>query len=78
MRLLRRREDGVAAVEAALVLPFLMLLLFGIVEFASAYAHQNDVRGAALTAARIAARTDGSLCPRADSPRVVLRRPLCT
>ena len=61
MRLLRRREDGVAAVEAALVLPFLMLLLFGIVEFASAYAHQNDVRGAALTAARVAARTDGSV-----------------
>lgn len=55
------RESGVATVEAALVLPFLVLLLFGIVEFASAYAHQNDVRGAALTAARAAARTDGSI-----------------
>ena len=56
----RRHEDGAAAVEAALVLPFLLLLLFGIVEFASAYAHQNDVRNAAETVARIGARNDFS------------------
>ncbi len=57
----RRREQGVASVEAALVLPFLMLLLFGIVEFSQAYALQNELRGVAHGAARYAATTGGTL-----------------
>ena len=57
----RRRESGVASVEAALVLPFLILMLFGIVEFSQAYALQNELRGVGHAAARYAATTGGEL-----------------
>lgn len=57
----RAREAGAATVEAALVLPFLILLLFGIVEFSQAYALQNELRGVSQAAARYAATTGGAL-----------------
>lgn len=56
-----RRERGVATVEAALVLPFLILMLFGIVEFSQAYALQNELRTVSHGAARYAATTGGTL-----------------
>jgi Flp pilus assembly protein TadG len=49
-----RREDGAAAVEMALVLPILLLLVFGIINFAALFAQQlalnNGVRQGVRTA----------------------------
>jgi Flp pilus assembly protein TadG len=49
------RERGAAAVEFALILPILVLLVFGIVEFAIAYNHQQGLHAAAREGARVAA-----------------------
>lgn len=51
----RRRwgnESGAAAVEFALVLPILVLILFGVIEFGGVYNAQLMVTGAAREAAR--------------------------
>lgn len=45
-------ERGAAAVEFALVLPILVLILFGMIEFGGAYHAQLMVTGAAREAAR--------------------------
>lgn len=54
--MIRRRgwgeERGAAAVEFALVLPILVLILFGVIEFGGAYHAQLMVTGAAREAAR--------------------------
>lgn len=57
MRLRRARlrsgsEEGAAAVEFALVVPLLLVLLFGIIEFGTAYNAQILVTNAAREAAR--------------------------
>ncbi len=49
------RERGAALVEFALVMPFLILLLIGIVEFSWVFAQNLDVRHGAREAARLAA-----------------------
>jgi Flp pilus assembly protein TadG len=49
------REIGAALVELAMVLPLLILLLFGIMEASWAFAQQNDVRHGAREGARSAA-----------------------
>lgn len=56
---MRRRDNerGAAAVEFALVLPVLILLLFGIIEFGAAYNAQILVTNAAREAARTMAVT---------------------
>ena len=55
-RLLRkRREGGAALVEFALLAPFLILLLFGIIEFAWVFATNLDVKHGAREGARITA-----------------------
>ncbi len=51
----RRTEKGAAAVEFALVLPILVLLVFGIVEFGRAYNAYLSVTHAAREGARLAA-----------------------
>jgi Flp pilus assembly protein TadG len=51
----RRKEQGVALVEFALVAPLLFLLLFGIVEFGWAFVQYLDVRHGAREGARLAA-----------------------
>ena len=53
----RKSERGAAAVEFALVLPVLILLLFGIIEFGAAYNAQILVTNAAREATRTMAVT---------------------
>ena len=50
----RRREGGAAAVEFALLLPLLVLLLFGIIEFGFAFSTRIQATNAAREAARLA------------------------
>ena len=58
MRAIRNRvsrEDGVAAVEFALILPVLALLLFGTLEFGRVWSQYQLYQGAAREGARCAA-----------------------
>jgi Flp pilus assembly protein TadG len=58
VRTLRHRfrdEGGQAAVEFALVLPLLLIVLFAVVEFARAYNAYNDLNQMAADGARFAA-----------------------
>jgi hypothetical protein len=48
-------ERGAAAVEFAIVLPILIVLVFGIVEFSIAYNRQQGLHAAAREGARVAA-----------------------
>jgi Flp pilus assembly protein TadG len=50
----RRSERGSAAVEFAILLPLLVLLLFGIIEFSIAYNHAQGLHAAAREGARVA------------------------
>jgi Flp pilus assembly protein TadG len=56
-----RRERGAALVETALLLPLLILLVFGIVEASWAFSQQNDVRYGAREGARLAAQNFGDV-----------------
>jgi len=58
------REEGVAAVEFALILPVLALMLFGILEFGRVWSQYQVFQGAAREGARCAAvqETDFSTC----------------
>jgi Flp pilus assembly protein TadG len=60
---IRRRTGsrGASAVEFALILPILILLLFGIIEFGRGYNARNTITHAAREGARAAAVDDGSL-----------------
>lgn len=51
----RSREDGAAAVELALVLPLLLLLVFGIIDFGRLFNAQITLSAAAREGARWAA-----------------------
>ena len=48
-------DDGAAMVEFALVLPILALLLFGIIEFGSAYSQTLNIRHGAREGSRLVA-----------------------
>ena len=52
---LGRSERGAAAVEFAIILPILVMFVFGIVQFSIAYNHQQGLHAAAREGARIAA-----------------------
>lgn len=54
VRLARRRDTGAAAVEFALVLPILLLLTFGIVDYGVLFSNSLSVRDGARQAARLA------------------------
>lgn len=54
------RQHGAAAVEMALILPLLLALLFGIIEFARYTSTEHGVSTAAREAARFAIATGGS------------------
>jgi Flp pilus assembly protein TadG len=49
------REDGVAAVEFAIILPVLALILFGVLEFGRVWSQYQLYQGAAREGARCAA-----------------------
>jgi Flp pilus assembly protein TadG len=49
-----RQEDGAAAVEFALLLPLLVLLLFGFIQFGTAFNTRIQATNAAREAARVA------------------------
>lgn len=51
----RDRESGASLVELALLAPFLILLLFGVIEFSWLFYQNLDVRHGAREAARLAA-----------------------
>jgi Flp pilus assembly protein TadG len=58
MRVIRdriSREDGVAAVEFAIILPLLCLILFGVLEFGRVWSQYQVFQGAAREGARCAA-----------------------
>jgi hypothetical protein len=56
------REEGVAAVEFAIILPVLALLLFGILEFGRVWSQYQVYQGAAREGARCAAVASTSDC----------------
>jgi len=52
------RDRGAAAVEFALVLPILLLLVFGVIEFGRIYSIQSSITAAARNGARVMALTN--------------------
>ena len=56
------RDEGVAAVEFALILPVLALLLFGVLEFGRVWSQYQVFQGAAREGARCAAVASTSGC----------------
>ncbi|MDR6905398.1 Flp pilus assembly protein TadG [Agromyces sp. 3263] len=50
-----RNERGAAAVEFALIIPLLLLLVFGVMEFSRLYNEQISLSNAARSAARVMA-----------------------
>jgi Flp pilus assembly protein TadG len=64
-RILRRNEVGAAAVEFALIVPMLLLLVFGIAEFGRAYNIQVSLSAAAREGARVMAIEDDAVAARA-------------
>jgi Flp pilus assembly protein TadG len=55
IRRIRNRDRGASLIEFAILMPLLILLLFGIVEFAWAFSQNVDVRHGAREGARLAA-----------------------
>lgn len=65
MRVIRdriSRDEGVAAVEFAIILPVLALLLFGVLEFGRVWSQYQVFQGAAREGARCAAVASTSDC----------------
>ena len=66
----QKREKGATLIEFALVLPLLLMLLFGIVEFGWLFSVNLDVKHGAREGARIAAVNEftgvGDVCARMD------------
>jgi len=61
MRALRNDERGANLIEFAIVLPLLVVLLFGVIEASWAFAQQNDIRHGAREGARLAAVDFGNV-----------------
>ena len=61
LRRFRRDRRGVAAVEFALILPFLLLLYLGTIEVSSLYTADRRVTTIAGTVGDLVARTNGAL-----------------
>jgi Flp pilus assembly protein TadG len=61
MSIQNRRERGASAVEMALVAPFLLILLLGIIEFGFLFGEYNELRHAVREGARYAAVSEPDL-----------------
>lgn len=61
IRTTRSRKDGVALVEMALVLPLLLLLVFGVMEYGWMFLKAEQVADSARHGARYAATPDATL-----------------
>lgn len=59
--LISKKCDGVAMVEFAIILPLLLMLLFGITELGRALYQQNSLYKAVESGARYLARSNGTL-----------------
>lgn len=71
-----KNQRGAAAVELGLVMPILVLLLFGIIEFARAWNARQTLTDAAREGARVAVVSNG-IVPAAvlqDSVRTIVKR----
>ncbi len=66
MNIRKNPERGASAVEMALVAPFLLILLLGIIEFGYIFGQYNEVRHAAREGARFAAVSNVDLDTNAD------------
>lgn len=66
----RRREEGIALVEMALILPVLVLLTFGVIEYGWMFMRAHQVTSAAREGARAGAR---ALAGNADVAAAVTR-----
>ena len=55
---MRRQQDGAAAIEFALLLPLLVMLVFGISEFGTAYNRSQGMQAAVREGARFASTGD--------------------
>jgi Flp pilus assembly protein TadG len=60
---LRRDERGVVAIEFALIAPVLLMMLFGIIDFARALNYLNDSNQIAAQGARLAAVNNNPNAP---------------
>ena len=65
-------DRGAAAVEFALVLPLLLLLVFGIIDFGRAYNAQVTLTQAAREGARLAALSQANVVSRTQSAALPL------
>lgn len=59
LKSIRNRETGASLVEFAMIMPLLLLLVLGIIEFSFLFGQFNDVRHGAREGARVAAVNTG-------------------
>ena len=67
----RKERRGAVAVEFALVLPMLMLLVFGIIDFGRAYYTLNQIISSVREGARFAAVLEDPIAQQSDVRKVV-------
>jgi len=64
------QEDGQGLVEFVLVVPFLLILILGVIDLGKALGYKNDMTSLASQAARIAAVNSCSGCPASGPDRL--------
>ena len=68
-----RKHDGAAAVEMGLLLPLLVVLAFGIIEFSTAYNRSQGLEAAVREGGRLAATGDATIDEVRDRVRAALQ-----
>ncbi len=56
----RQKDSGIVAVETALILPVLLLLTFGLIEYGWLFLKSQEITNAARRGARVAVRADAT------------------